>query len=212
MSKNARPTVLTLQRRDAVGTTSAQAVRRSGQVPGVVYGHGTSTPISIEVRTLAALIADGGSNRIVEALVDGKKDSLLLRDVQRDPISHRPLAADFQRVSQTEEIYATVTVVTVGVAPGVKEQQGILDLVTHALEIKGPAGKLPEHLTVDVSSLMIGDHITAGEVPLPSGFALVTAAETTVVAVETAARDRAEETPAAEPAGEAAAAEPTPTT
>lgn len=207
MSKNSLPDVLVLEKRSAVGTTGAQATRRAGAVPGVVYGHGSATPIAIDTRILAALIANGGSNRIVEALVDGKRDSVLLRDVQRDPITHRPLAADFQRVSQTEEIWATVNIVTVGVAPGVKEQSGILDIVTHALEIKGPAGKLPEHLEADVSALGIGDHVTAGQIPLPAGFVMITPPDTIVVSVESATRERAEEEAVAAPA-EAAPAEP----
>jgi large subunit ribosomal protein L25 len=108
----------------------------------------------------------------------------LLREVQRDPISHRPIAADFQRVSSTEAINASVHIITVGVAPGVKEGGGVMDVVTHSLEVKGPAGKLPEHFEIDVSALNVNDHITAGDVKLPAGFTLITPAETVVVAVE----------------------------
>ncbi len=59
-----------------------------------------------------------------------------------------------------------------------------MDVVTHALEVKGPAGSLPEHFELDVTALNVNDHITAGDVKLPAGFTLITPAETVVVAVE----------------------------
>jgi large subunit ribosomal protein L25 len=184
MAKLERVTTLTIHTRAKTGTTGAKAARREGKVPGVLYGHGSPLSIAVESRDLADLLATGGQSHIVDATIDGKHDSVLLRDVQRHPISHRPIAADFQRVSLTEEVYATVPIVTVGVAPGVKDDGGVLDTVTHALEIKGPAGKLPEELSVDVSALGIGGHILASQVALPAGFTLVTGGETTVVSVE----------------------------
>jgi large subunit ribosomal protein L25 len=184
MAKLERVTTLTIQTRAKTGTTGAKAARREGNVPGVLYGHGSPLSIAVASRDLADLLATGGQSHIVDATIDGKHDSVLLRDVQRHPISHRPIAADFQRVSQTEEIYATVPVIAIGVAPGVKDDGGVLDMVTHALEIKGPAGKLPEELSVDVSTLQIGGHILASQVVLPAGFTLVTGGETTVVAIE----------------------------
>jgi large subunit ribosomal protein L25 len=185
MAKTERVTKqLTLHSRTAIGTTGAKAARRDGQVPGVLYGHGGSVAIAIEAKTLAALLASGSRSSIVDALVDGKADSILLREVQRDPLTRRPIAADFQRVSRTEEIHASVAVVTVGIPAGVKDQAGVLDVVTHALDIKGPAGKLPEQLEVDVTALNVNEHITAAQVKLPAGFTLVTSGDTTVVAVE----------------------------
>jgi large subunit ribosomal protein L25 len=184
MSKLARVTQVTIKSRAAIGTTGARGVRRAGDVPGVLYGHGTPLAIAIASKDLHDLLATGGLSHIIDATVDGKHDSVLLRGVQRDPITRLPIAADFQRISTTESVNATVAVVTTGVAPGVKNGGGVLDVVTHALEIKGPAGRLPEQLEIDVSGLDVGQHITAGQVTLPAGFALVTLPETTVVSIE----------------------------
>jgi large subunit ribosomal protein L25 len=207
MAKSERVSTLTLQQRSGVGTTSAKAVRRAGQIPGVLFGHGTDpVPIAVDAKALSILITSGGQSRIVDATLGGSHESVLLRELQRHPITYRPITADFQRVSQTEEILASVAVVTVGVAVGVKESDGIMDLVTHVLEIKGPAGRIPEHLEIDVTSLGIGDHITAGDVPLPAGFTLVTARETAVVSIETARANAVEVEPVAAAAAEAAPA------
>jgi large subunit ribosomal protein L25 len=184
MAKLERVTTLMIHLRAKTGTTGAKAARREGLVPGVLYGHGSPLSVAVQARDLADLLTTGGQSHIVDATIDGKHDSVLLRDVQRHPISHRPISADFQRVSQTEEIHATVPIVTDGVAPGVKDDGGVLDTVTHALEIKGPAGKLPEELHVDVSALQIGGNISAGQVALPAGFTLVTLPETIVVSIE----------------------------
>lgn len=209
MAKLERVTTLALELRTNPGTTGAKATRRAGKIPGVLYGHGTAQAIAIESRALADLLTTGGQSHIVDATIDGKHDSVLLREVQRDPITHRPIAADFQRVSQTEEIYTEVPIATVGVALGVKDQGGVMDVVTHALEVKGPAGKIPERFEIDVTSLAVWQHVTAGNVPLPAGFTLVTPPETIVVSIE-GARTAVEET--AVPAAAGAVETPAPAT
>jgi large subunit ribosomal protein L25 len=210
MAKQARVTNVTIHQRAEIGTTGAKKARREGRIPGALYGHGASEAIAVDAKTLNDLLTSGGQSHIVDATIGGKKESVLLREVQRDPITHRPIAADFQRVSSTEAFHASVAVVMVGIAPGVKEGGGVMDVVTHALEVKGPAGSLPEHFEIDVSKLNVNDHITAGDVKLPSGFSLITPAETVVVAVEgsrTASDDAAitAAAPAATPAEPAAA-------
>ncbi len=207
MAKSERVSTLTLHSRERVGTTGANASRQAGQIPGVLFGHGSNpVPIAIDARELSALISSGGQSRIMDATLGGTHESVLLREVQRHPVTHRPLNADFQRVSQTEAILATVSVHTVGVARGVKDAGGIMDVVSHTLDIKGPAGKIPEHLEVDVTELGVGDHIVAGDVKLPADFVLVTARETTVVAIELPRAEVAEVTPVAAAATDAAAA------
>ena len=104
MAKSERVSTLTLHPRERVGTTGANAVRHAGHVPGVLFGHGSSVAISIDARALSQLLASGGQSRIVEANLGGTQESVLLREVQRDPVTHRPLTADFQRVSLTEKI------------------------------------------------------------------------------------------------------------
>jgi len=212
MAKLERVTTVTIHQRAEIGTTGAKKARREGRIPGALYGHGVAEAIAVDAKTLNDLLSSGGQSHIVDATIGGKKESVLLREVQRDPITHRPIAADFQRVSQTEAINAAVHIVTVGVAPGVKEDGGVMDIVTHTIEIKGPAGKLPEHFEIDVSSLNVNDHITAGDVKLPAGFTLITPPETVVVAVEGSrtASDDAALTAAAVAAAPADAAAPAP--
>jgi large subunit ribosomal protein L25 len=184
MSKPHSLTNLVLEPRTGIGTTAAHALRRAGKIPGVVYGHGQPTPITIDVKQLADLILSGHRSHIVEASIGGKKDSVLLRRVEAHPISRKALSVDFQRVAQGEAISASVNIVTVGTPIGVSEGGGVMDVITHSLDIKGPAQSIPDSLTVDVSGLDVHQHITAGQIALPEGFTLLTPPETVVVSVE----------------------------
>ena len=65
-----------------------------------------------------------------------------------------------------------------------------MDVITHALEIEGPANQIPEHLEIDVTELGLHEHITAGDVKLPAGFKLLTPADQTVVAIEASRTER----------------------
>jgi large subunit ribosomal protein L25 len=201
---------LTIDVRTHSGTTSARAVRRAGQIPAVLYGHGAPTPIAIGSKTLEELLTRGGKSRILDAVIGGKHDSVLLREVQRHPVTHRPIHVDFQRVTQTEAITATVTIAVVGTSPAIRDG-AILDIVTRSVDVKGAAGKIPENITIDVSELIIHSHVSAGDLVLPAGFTLITPADQVIVSVEAPRTGAAEETVAAAEAAaepEAAAEEP----
>ena len=184
MSKSHTVTSLILEPRTGVGTTKAHALRRAGKVPGVVYGHGEATPITVDAKQLVDLVLSGSKSRIVDATIGKKHDSVLLRRIEAHPITRKPLSVDFQRVTRDEAITSSVNVVVTGTPAGVRDQGGVMDLVTHALEIKGPAQSIPDSITVDVTELTVHSHVTAGDVALPKGFTLITPPDTVVVSVE----------------------------
>jgi large subunit ribosomal protein L25 len=179
----APPDTVTIELRVHAGTTSARAVRRAGKIPGVLYGHGEPTAISIGTRALDELLTTGGKSHILDATIGGAHDSVLLRDVQRDPISRRPIHVDFQRVSKGEAISATVPVTITGSSPAVRDG-AVLDIVSRSIDVKGAADKIPQNITLDVSELTVHSHVTAGELGLPAGFTLITPAEQVIVSVE----------------------------
>ena len=187
---------LTLEPRAEVGTTSAQRLRRLGKIPGVVYGHGEATPIAVDAKQLADLLLSGNKSKIVDATIGDKHDSVLLRRVEAHPISRRALSVDFQRVSRDEAITSNVTVVTVGTPVGVRDSGGVMDVISHSLEIKGPAQYIPDNLTIDVTELDVHQHVLAGQVTLPKDFTLITPPETVVVSVEITRALASEEAPA----------------
>lgn len=177
---------LSVQQRTKLGTTGAQALRAVGKIPAVLYGHGVGAEhIAVDAHAFEELIHRAGRNAIITLVDGGKKNqTALVREIARNPVSRRIVHADLQRVSADETIDARLAIVTVGVADGVRNSGAVMDVITHELEISGPANKIPEHLEVDVTELGMHEHVTAGEVKLPPGFRLLTAPDTVVVAIE----------------------------
>ncbi|MBV9233782.1 MAG: 50S ribosomal protein L25 [Candidatus Eremiobacteraeota bacterium] len=197
---------LTIQPRSKTGTTGAQALRAEGKIPAVVYGHGAAPEhVAIDARAFSDLLHQGGRNTMI-TLADGrrKRETAIIRDVQIHPVSRRVIHADLQRISADEAIDARLTVVTVGVAEGVRNFGAVMDVITHELEVEGPADRIPDHLEVDVSALGIHEHVSAGDVNLPEGFKLLTPADTIVVTIEPSrtAQELEEAAAPAEEAGE----------
>jgi large subunit ribosomal protein L25 len=177
---------LAIEPRTKTGTTGAQALRSVGKIPAVIYGHGTAPEhVAIDAHVFEELLHHGGRTGMVTLTGGaGTAETALVREVQRSPVSHKVLHVDLLRVSANEAVTAERPIVTVGVARGVKDSGGVMDVITHALEIEGPANQIPEHLEIDVTELGINEHVTAGQVKLPAGFKLITPADQTVVAIE----------------------------
>jgi large subunit ribosomal protein L25 len=184
MAKTHAPTdTLAIDVRTHSGTTAARALRRAGPIPAVLYGHGAPTAIAIGSKALEELLTRGGKSHILDATIGGRHDSVLLRDVQRDPVTHRPIHADFQRVTKGEAISASVAIAVVGSSAAVRDG-AILDIVIRSVELKGAADKIPQNIEIDVSELGIHSHVTAGELRLPEGFTLITPAEQVIISIE----------------------------
>ena len=198
---------LPVETRGKLGTTGAHALRAVGKIPAVLYGHGALPEhVAVDARAFEELLHHAGRNAII-TLTEGasKRQTALVRAVQRHPVSRRVVHADLQRVSADETISAKLPIVTIGVAEGVRQAGAVMDVLLHELEVEGAASRIPEHIEVEVTALGVHDHITAADIVLPEGFKLLTPPETVLVTIEPSrtARDLEEaESPqeAAEPA------------
>jgi large subunit ribosomal protein L25 len=177
---------LTAQPRETVGTSSAQRLRRDGKIPAVLYGHGTPPlHIAVDARAFDDLLHHGGRTGVITLTMDGKKaDTALVREIARNPVTHKIAHIDLQRVSEHEAVHANVPVVTAGTSRGVRDFGGVMDVLVHELEVEGPVDELPDQLEVDVRDLGIHQHITASQVQLPKNFKLLTPGDTIVVSIE----------------------------
>jgi len=192
---------LAVERREKVGTTGSQALRAAGKIPAVLYGHGVVPEhLALDAHAFGELLHHAGRNAII-TLTEGsrKHQTAFVREIQRHPVSRRIVHADLQRVSADEEIDARLAIVTVGVAEGVRNAGAVMDVITHELEVAGPANQIPENIEIDVTELGIHEHVTAGEIKLPAGFKLLTPPETVVVAIEASRTARELEEAAATP-------------
>jgi large subunit ribosomal protein L25 len=183
---NSKQLTLPVERRARVGTTSAAALRRAGKIPGVVYGHGTEPlHISFEAKVFDDLMHHGGRTGLLTLTLDGRKsDTALVRDVARNPVTRKVVHVDLQRVSEHEDVRATIPLVTVGTPRGVRDFGGVMDVIVHEIEVEGPVDELPDHLEIDVAELGIHQHASAADVKLPPGFKLLEEPDMIVVSVE----------------------------
>ncbi len=205
---------LSVERRATTGTNASHALRSEAKVPGVLYGHGAeSIAIAIDRKAFEDLLLAGGRRQMLAIALDGKRETVLIRDVQTAHIGRQVRHVDLLRVAANEEVTTTVPVVAVGTATGVKNEGGVLDVVMHDVTITGPAGDLPDHVEIDVSKLGVHGQATAADIALPASVHLDAAPETLIAAVEpskTAEIVAADETAAVEAAAEPEVAAETP--
>lgn len=177
---------LTAEARDRAGKGASRAVRREGRVPAVIYGNKeAAVSIHIEEKRLVKLLSSGHfMNSVVELELDGKKHRALPRDVQFHPVNDRPIHVDFLRVSANSLITVNVPVrfENEHASPGLK-RGGVLNVVRHEVELKCPAGSIPDDLIVDVTGFDVGDSIHVSVVKLPKGVTTVIDRDFTIATI-----------------------------
>ncbi|MBB6638282.1 50S ribosomal protein L25 [Cohnella thailandensis] len=187
-------TALHAEARQPSTKSALRQLRKQGKVPGVVYGKelGTGSAIALDAKELGALLR-GNARSILELEVPEQGSrSVLLSDLQRDPISGQVLHVDFRHVNLNESIQSFVRLDFQGVSPGEKEG-GMLQAILHELEVECVAKDLPSSIPVDIGSLGIGDHITVGDLKLPAGVSAAMEPESVVVAVLAPQKERSED-------------------
>jgi large subunit ribosomal protein L25 len=171
-------TTLPASLRDADGSRGARRLRRSGQIPGVVYGGGEDpVTLQIELLTLRRVLAHAG--QIVDLDLDGATVPVLLKDTQRHPVTGEPVHVDLLRVRMDVAIQTTVVVELVGAddAPGVKEG-GVMEQVNREITVEALPGDIPDTLTLDVSGMTVNDTLTLADLTPPAGVTLIDDPET----------------------------------
>ena len=151
--------VIKAEKRDVVGK-QVKALRRAGQLPGVIYGRHTE-PINVSLEYHSASLALGKitSSSLVTIELDGTQYPALVREKQRDYIKNRLLHVDFLAVSLTESLRASVRVNFVGVSIAVKDFNAVLVKNLESLEVECLPTDLPERIDVDITPL---DHPGTG--------------------------------------------------
>jgi large subunit ribosomal protein L25 len=163
---------LTIKRRTETGKQAAKRLRRDGVVPAILYGGSRPEPIVVDPRAVLRMIhGREGTTQLLTLKVDGEGDGRLaiIRDLQFDPVSENLVHVDLQEVAADRAITVRVALHAVGEAAGVRDQQGILNLVLHELEVSCLPKDIPERIDADVAALMIGDVLTIGHLTPPEG-------------------------------------------
>jgi large subunit ribosomal protein L25 len=183
MADGKRPSIA-LDERSERGSREARRLRRSGLVPGVLYGGGNGESVSFKVdaRELRHLLVSGAALFDVK-VAGGESRPVIVKDQQLHPVREELLHIDLLEVRLDEKIQTTLSVELTGVeeAPGVKEG-GVLDHVGRELNIEALPTDIPEHVTVDVSHMEIAATMHLSEITAPSGVTFLDDPEETIIA------------------------------
>jgi large subunit ribosomal protein L25 len=192
---------LNAKAREVTGN-QVKALRRGGQVPAVVYGHGVDNyNVSLEAREIEKLYAEVGESALVDLVVDGKKPvKVLIQAVQYHPVRHEITHADLRQVKMDEKIEAFIEFEFVGEAPAVKAHGAIFIRNMDGIDVKCLPTDLVQSIEVDLDMLKeIGDTVSVGDIMPPEGVEfLADATESVAIASEPRAEEEPEEVPTEE--------------
>ena len=164
---------LVVEARTGTGKGAARQARREGMVPGVVYGGGID-PIALQIpfnELFKRLKAGRFLSTLFNLKMEGQDDvRVICRAVQRDVVKDLPTHVDFIRLRRTTKIALFIPVEVIGEeeSPGLKKG-GVLTLIRPEVELRVTAGDIPDHITIDVSEMEIGDNVSISAVTLPAG-------------------------------------------
>src|SRR6266849_6933149 len=164
------------QTRKLQGTSASRRLRRSGKVPGILYG-GKKPAVTIELDhnpLYHHLRNERFHASVLTLALDGAREQVLLRAVNMHPFKTEVQHIDFQRVSADEKIHVKVPLhfVNAEKSPAIKEQGGLITHVLSEIDVRSLPADLPEFIEVDLSALAIGHSIHVRELPLPKGVEL----------------------------------------
>jgi large subunit ribosomal protein L25 len=196
--------VLTAQHREETGKSSGLRLRAQGLLPAVVYGENKKPEhVTINRHDLQQLMHHGtGEGTIISLKIKGskaaKEQKVLIRDIQKDPVTMYPIHADFYRISLTKKLKVEVPVRALGTPEGVKAG-GILEYLTRTVEVKCLPTAIPRNFEVDVSELAINHSVHVSDLKVAEDVEILNDPET---ALFTVLPPRVEEEVVAAPAAE----------
>ncbi len=192
---------LAVAKRSVMGSTGCRRLRRSGKIPGVVYGHQID-PLAIEIAWDSLVPVLKAGSRVVDLDVEGNVEKAMFRDIQWDTFGVEVNHVDFLRIDPNDRVEVEVPIVLKGTAPGTLAG-GVLDFHLHSVTMECLAIAIPDNISVKIGDLQIEQAIHVRELELPANAVVKNDPETVVVQVKHIVE-------VAEPTGEAAA-EPGPT-
>ena len=162
--------------RKSKGTGASRRLRHEGSTPGILYG-GVKDAISLEIDTKELFMQfrhEAFHASILTLNLEGKKESVILRDFQMHPVRNNIQHIDFQRINENEKISVKVPFhfVNEETAPGVKIEGGLVSHIMTEIDISCLPKDLPQYIEVDLGELAMGESIHLSEVTVPEGVEL----------------------------------------
>lgn len=156
--------------RQETGSAACRRLRRSGMLPGTIYGHGTVRNIALNAHDFNHLLHRlHAEHAVVKCKVDEDEFDVLIKDVQRNGVTHNIMHVDFLVVDLDELVTVAIPIEVTGEADGVKNHGGVLELLRREVEVRCKARDIPRAITIDVSPLGVHDMICVRDLPAMPG-------------------------------------------
>ncbi len=174
------------EKRDIFGKNASRRLRRKGMIPAILYGGDASNvPLTLRKQDVFMILrSDTGENTVFQVSFDSERRDVMIKELQRDPVTDEILHADFVHIAMDRAIRVSVPLVSVGEAVGVKTEGGFVDFVTREVEIECLPKDIPEHIEIDISGLHLRQSLKAEDITLPGGAKLITSSDTILVLIE----------------------------
>jgi large subunit ribosomal protein L25 len=177
---------IVVHKRDVTGTRATKRLRKSGLIPGVIYGHGKDAVlIAVEPHVLReALHTGAGTHAVLDVTVEGQKGGhkAIVKELTLDRVRNNVIHVDLQEIRLDETIETTVSIRFEGEPKGVKAG-GMLDESTREVTVKGLVTAIPEHLVVDVSELDMNETLQVSDLVVPEGIEVMAEADEVLCSV-----------------------------
>lgn len=155
--------------RETFGKNAARRLRHSGRIPGVVYGGGgPSVSVDVDPKAIIRILrSEAGHNAIFTLQISEKAPArVMLREWQWEPIHGGLLHVDMVRIARDEKLRVRIPIRVTGEPEGVKIQGGVFEFILREVEVECLPDDIPEHITVDVSDLVIGRQLRVSDLPV----------------------------------------------
>jgi large subunit ribosomal protein L25 len=177
---------IVVQPREVTGSRAARRLRRSGLIPGVIYGHGkAATMIAVEPHVLRDALSTGaGTHAVLDVTFEGHKGSrkAIVKELELNPVNSVVTHVDLQEIRLDETIETMVAVSFEGESTGVKAG-GVLDESLREVSVKGLVTAIPEHLVIDISDLDVNDTARVADIVVPDGIEILDDPEQVICSV-----------------------------
>lgn len=168
---------LVVHPRDAAGSREARRLRRRGLIPAVLYGSGKpAVSIAVDEHALRAAVGTGaGMHAVLDVVVEGHKQPhvAIVKEFELDKVKHVVTHVDFQEIKLTELIESNVSITIEGTPVGVRLNAGLLDVVTHEVTVSALPTDIPEHFTLNVDDLDVGDVFRVADLVVPDNVTIL---------------------------------------
>ena len=193
--------VVQVQERSERGKGPAGRLRAAGQIPGIVYGMAKdSFAVAVEPRNIESILrSETGFNTIFNLTLgtgdDNATRAVMLKDLQRDPVTDRLVHVDFVRVDLDTKVIVDVPVRIIGESIGVRIEFGTMDVINRSVQVECLPNDIPDALELDVSELHVGQHASVADLKAVEGVTLLDPEDTTIlnIAHQRAVEEVAEE-------------------